>query len=142
MTSSAPVTFACFSAGFCFWTSKLRNVAWKPSASGRQASEFSAALPSAKSGPPRSTETGFGSAPIAIVPVALPPANASSIVTGPCLIVRFTGTSVPFSTVVVSTASPIGIFMVSVTTQVLPSSLTTRVEEICIVWGPAAIVPA
>lgn len=58
--------------------------------------------------------------PIAIVPVALPPAKASSIAAGPCLMLRLTGTSVPFSTVVASVASPIGIFAVSVTTQVFP----------------------
>ena len=78
---------------------------------------------------------------MATVPVALPPSNASSITAGPCLIERLRGTRVVLSNVVTSTASPIGIFAVPVTTQAPPFSSIVCVIDIGIVCPPASIFP-
>ena len=76
---------------------------------------------------------------MAIVPVALPPSNASSIAMGPCLTVRFRRMSVPFSTVAVSIASPVGVFTVSETIHEPPSSLSSVWLVSDIDWAPTSI---
>ena len=76
---------------------------------------------------------------MAIVPVALPPSNDRSIATGPCLTVRFRRMSVPFSTVAVSTASPVGNFAVSETIHEPPSSLSSVTVVSDIDWAPTSI---
>ena len=56
--------------------------------------------------------------------------------------VRLRGTSVALSSVVMSIASPIGIFAVPVTTQLPPCSSIVCVVESGIVCPPASILPA
>ena len=61
-----------------------------------------------------------------IVPVALLSSKARSIATGPCLTTRFFTTSVPFSSVVVSVTSPMGVLAASEATHAPSSSFTVR----------------
>ena len=62
------------------------------------------------------------------------------IATGPCETDRFFTISVPFSIVVVSTMSPIGVLAVSDATQAPFSSLTTLVMSSGMVWPLTSMV--
>ena len=57
-----------------------------------------------------------------------------------CATDRFFNTSEPFASVVSSWASPMGDYIVSVTTQASPASFTSVVTAISIFWPPRSIV--
>jgi hypothetical protein len=84
--------------------------------------------------------TGVGPVPIVTEPVTLVPANERSMVSGPCVTLRAFTTSVPFSSVHVSVATPIGVVAASVTTHAPLSSLMVSVMSSGIDCPPTAMV--
>ena len=72
---------------------------------------------SAKIGPPRSAAIGVSCPFIFILPVALFPAKSTIDGDRPLFQIRFAQQQVPFSSVAVSVADPIGVSMVSVAVQ-------------------------
>ena len=113
-----------------------------PSASGSLAITSLAPAPSAKSGPLRATSIGWTFPPIDIWPTALPSLTSKLIDTCPCVIDRFRRRRFPFSRLVVSTASPMGVEARSVTVQAAPSSTTDTVKPRSIACPPMAIFRA